>query len=476
MRTVPPSSIETVKRKLPGEWVVFLFVLVIFTWAYSYLGSLLILGENTTRSGSAQAAFVDAVYQSAAAGRAAPEDRRSIALALTRAFPHYTNGIVDPLFPWLMQGLAKEPPDEVFEAGKWRNFILSGFLLLCFGILAAKAFSFSGATAITLMGGFGVILERSTYFSSDALYYLIVLLAWICGMSLIRQNSLWLYGVFGGLLGLGYLTKPLVWPLALGFVIVSLARSFCIALRSRRDRGRGGLWNPSNQLVGFAMMIATFLLMTGSRLSYATSEFGDPFHSYHRYFIWLDSPAEASRFQQEHPGKAELSVLKAGERPGPVRYLREHGAAALVQRGAEGALVQIRSSVLGRAKWILVYGFVVFAVMGAFLWWAIRNQRDEVWRVQGTGAHWMLLYLGVVVAVMLFYAGVGTPVIRNNAMTTSLFLPILATFIWVSERYRRQLQRTRYGTWVNRVYLLLMMGPIVWISFRIGKAVMTPIA
>src|SRR5690606_11458074 len=214
--------------------------------------------------------------------------------------------------------------------------------------------------AIILMGGFGIILERSGYFSADALYFLLVVLTWLCALSLIRQNLLWLYGVFGILLGLSYLAKPLIWPIVAGFVIVSVARSLWMGLRSRRDREESGLWSPSNQLVGFAMTIAAFLLVTGPRLSYAAATFGDPFHSYQKYDVWLDSPAEAAAFQRTHPGRAELSAIPPGEKPGPLRFLREHGPAALAKRGAEGAFAQVRSSVLGRGGWILVYGFVVF--------------------------------------------------------------------------------------------------------------------
>src|SRR5690606_26018770 len=131
---------------------------------------------NTVRTGQPQAGFIDAVYQSASISSGRNPAEPSISSAFTRAFPQYTDGIVDPLLPWLMQGTSSEPPDVVFERGKWMNFILSGSLLVLFSLAAAKAFSFSGAAAIMLMGGFGIILERSAYFSPDALYYLLLVL------------------------------------------------------------------------------------------------------------------------------------------------------------------------------------------------------------------------------------------------------------------------------------------------------------
>ena len=453
-------------RKTLALWIVFLAMLVLYAWAYSYLGAVLILGKNTDRSGSTQAAFIEAVYRAASVGPEA--GRPSILGEFTSLLPQYTNGTVDPLFPWLLRGHAAATPDEVFEVGKWMNFILSGCLLLGFALAAARAFSFSGAMAVVLMGGFGVILERSAYFSPDAIYYLLVVLTWLCALSLIRQNHLWLYGVFGVLLGLSYLAKPLVWPIVLGFVLVSLIRSLWIAFHTRKDRQDAGTWSPSNQLVGFAMTIAAFLLITGPRLSYAAANFGDPLFSYQKYYIWFDTPSEAAVFQQQHPGKAELDAIPPGEMPGMIRYVKQNGLPALLERSAEGALAQVKSSVLGRGGWILVYGAFVFVVIAGIHRWAALHQSDEIWQVRGTSARWMLLFLGLVIAITLFYSGIGNPIIPHSALTTSLFLPILVTFIWISERYRRQLQRSQFARLVNGVYVVLMAGSILWITCRIA--------
>ena len=461
---VPPTT-PLRSRKTLALWTVFLGMLVLYAWAYSYLGAVLILGKNTNRTGSSQAAFVDAVYRAASVG--ADEERPSILGEFTKLLPQYPDGTVDPLFPWLLRGYATQPPDEVFEAGKWVNFILSGGLLLAFALAAARAFSFSGATAVVLMGGFGVILERSAYFSPDAIYYLLIVLTWLCALSLIRQNHLWLYGAFGVLLGLSYLAKPLVWPIVLGFLLVSVIRSFWVAFRTRKDRQDAGTWSPSNQLVGFAMTIAAFLLITGPRLSYAAANFGDPLHSYQKYFIWLDTPTEAALFQQQHPGKAELESIPPGEKPGMVRFVKQKGFTALIDRGMEGALAQVKSSVLGRGGWILVYGVFVCVVIAGIHRWAALHQNDEIWQVRGTSARWMLLFLGLVIAITLFYSGIGNPIIPHSAMTTSLFLPILVTFVWISERYRRQLQRSQFARLVNGVYVVLMAGAILWITCRI---------
>ncbi len=88
----------------------------------------------------------------------------------------------------------------------------------------------------------------------------------------------------------------------------------------------------------------------------------------------------------------------------------------------------------------------------------------------------MLLFLVLTFTLSLFHAGIGNPVIESNAIIPALFLPLLLTFIWISERYRRQLQRTRYANLVNRVYLAMMTLPIAWISFEIIKSIRSTIA
>ncbi len=475
--TEPTKQKSRKKGKTWGKWALFSLFLCLTTWAYTYLGTVLIEGANVSRIGNVQTQYIDAVYKAAAIGEDDPAATRSISYQFTQLLPQYTDGLIDPLWPWLMRKHSDAAPDDLFEAGKWRNMILSISVLVLFGLGAARAFSFTGAAAMILMGGFGVILERSAYFSSDAIYYLLVVMSWLCALSMIRQNQLWQYAVFGVLLGLAYLAKAMVWPIAAGFVLISIIRSIAAAMEARKKGDvSDGLWVPSNQLVGFAMMLTAFLLMVGPRMSYANTEFGDPFHSYQKYWIWMDSPAEAAEFQRAYPGRAELETLGVLERPGLIRYVNENGFTKLFKRGVDGAAHQLKSSVLGRGGWILGYGMFVLLVIGGIHRWAFWKQEHEVWRVRGTSARWMVLYLIIVFAITIFYAGVGNPVVRFNSMTTALFLPVLLTFFWIAERYRRQLQRSRYARLVNIVHFTLMALPVALQSYKIVRAMQAPIA
>jgi hypothetical protein len=467
----PPGT----KRRSWRRWSLFLCFLMLFAWAYCYLGTILIQEKNTTRTGNFQALYIEATYQAASFSRGNEAEPVSITSRFTRGLPQVSDGLVDPLWPWLASIYADEPPDILFEKGKWLNMLLSCSILVLLGLGAAQAFSFSGAAALILMGGFGVILERSTYYSADAIYLLLIVLAWLCALSLIRQNHLWLYGIFGVLLGWALLAKSPVWPLFAGFLVMSVVRTIVPLAYSKRNSAADNLWSQTNQLVGLAIFFTAFLLVTGPRMTYLAREYEDPFFNISQYMVWLDSPAEAMRFQ-ESVRESGVGEIPEADRPGLSRFVRQKGFGELFHRGWEGGLAQLQSSMFSRQGWILFYTFAVFCIVAGIHRWAMWKQNEETWRVRGTSARWMLFFLASVFALSVFYAGIGNPVVQNNAIMTALFLPILLTFIWISERYRRQLQRTRYEILANRIYSGLMVIPIGWISFRIFQAIQTPVA
>ncbi|MEM6917134.1 MAG: hypothetical protein AAF491_11265, partial [Verrucomicrobiota bacterium] len=276
----PEDSPYRANGKSWRRWYGFLAFLMVYTWAYLFLGSILVVEKNTDRLGNVQAGHIESVYQSIGIEPGTGGGGNSIAGERTsRVLPSYTDGVVQPLWPWLMGPFASLSPDELFLRGKWFNLCFSCALMVLLGVAAARAFSFTGSAAIILMGGFGVILERSAFFSPDAVYYLLITLTWLFGLSLIRENRLWLYALFGVFVGLTFLARPPVWPLMSAFLIVSVIRSLFESWRSKKAEPEESGWVNSNQMVGFAMLMTAFLIVTGPRLSFANERFGSPLHS-----------------------------------------------------------------------------------------------------------------------------------------------------------------------------------------------------
>ncbi|MEM7697375.1 MAG: hypothetical protein AAF236_03115 [Verrucomicrobiota bacterium] len=453
--------------------------LIFFVFAYIYLGSILILQEDRPVSGTVQQDYLDIVYQSELENEQIDGAQISVNASLTRLFPYYTDGELGPFWPWLMRPYSDLPPPDLLKRGQWINLFVTCSLLVFLGIAAANAFSFPGAIAILSIGGFGILLERSTYFSPDAFYYLTIVLVWLCVLTLIRRNQLWHYALLGALLSVAYLLKPMIWPIIVGFLIVSLGRTLGYWIRYRRQADLNvseDTWNPTNQLVGFAMLVTAFVLIAGPSFSFANERFGSPFHAYSKYSVWMDSPEEAELFRMNHPSRDELLAIADEDRPSLSNLIDRLGWGGVLGRASEGAANQISGSALSRTGWLLAYGLAIVVIAALFHRWVTKRQSQEIWQLRGTHAFWMLLFAGIVTFLTLGYTGIADPVIRGHPMTTSLFVPIWLTFIWIAERYRRQLQRSRFGILVNRVYLALLSIPIGWVCWRVFQALRIPLA
>ena len=55
-------------------------------------------------------------------------------------------------------------------------------------------------------------------------------------------------------------------------------------------------------------------MTAGPRLSFASDKFGDPFHSYPGYWMWMDDFDEGSRFMVNHSSKDALKAMKPEEK------------------------------------------------------------------------------------------------------------------------------------------------------------------
>ena len=210
-------------------------------------------------------------------------------------------------------------------------------------------------------------------------------------------------------------------------------------------------------------------------MSYSAREHDTTVHNVPSKTLWLESQNEALQFQQRVREEGMAAIPKE-ERPGAVRYLKENGFGALFSEPGKAQSASFNLACSAERAGSCSTHSGVFAVVAVIHRLAIWKQNEETWLVRGTSARWMLLFLALTFALSLFHAGIGTPVIESNAIIPALFLPLLLTFIWISERYRRQLQRTRYANLVNRIYLAMMTLPIAWISIEIIKSIRSTIA
>src|SRR6056297_2251259 len=94
----PGRSVVRRKRSWKS-WYLFLVFLMAYTWAYLFLGTILVVEKNSSRLGNVQAAHIESVYQATTTTAAPATSDQAMTNRATRFLPHYTDGISQPLWP-----------------------------------------------------------------------------------------------------------------------------------------------------------------------------------------------------------------------------------------------------------------------------------------------------------------------------------------------------------------------------------------
>ncbi|MCB1091149.1 MAG: hypothetical protein KDL87_06445 [Verrucomicrobiae bacterium] len=491
----PPSSGAPTSGARPSPdwraWAAFGGFLIIYAWLYFFLGTHLIHQTNQDRLNWDQQHNIVMSLRSLEREKQPIGPGESVTAALWRSFPHYTDGVVNPLWPWIAARFATEDHEAYFVRGKWFNVILTGVFLLGLGLVAARAFSIPAAMAILLTGGLAAMLPRAPYFQPEPVYYLCFFLAWVCALSLMRRNSLWMYGVLGLLLGLSYLAKTSIQAFALAFIGVTTLRCLVEWWRGRKrvagTPAIGDQWNVANHFIGLAVLAMTFLGTTGARLSYANEAFGSPFHSYPGYWMWMDDFQQGADFMQRYPNAEALAKLPAVEKPSAGNYLKRHSMAEVVERLRHGTMEKMGDFLApkewrksGRELvpfrgWLLGAVGLALAVMAGMRWWAKRQKERWIWPVVSQSARWMLLFAAGTFVISALAFGFYEPIGKGDRFMLGLYLPVVVTFIWVAERFRRQLQRTDLARWANRAYFGILGLVILAVGARMIQLVADPV-
>lgn len=474
----------------PRAWAGFGLFLAGFVWLWFFVGTHLIHQTNQDRLNWDQQHNIVMAFRSLEREQQPIGPGESVTAALGRSFPHYTDGVVNPLWPWIASRFAIADHEAFFVRGKWFNLILMGVFLVGFGIIAARSFSIPSAMALLLAAGFGAILPRAAYFQPEPLYYLCFFLSWVCALSLLRRNTLWLYGILGMLLGLSYLAKTSIQAFVLSFAGVTTLLCLSEWWRTRRTRGPAPAderWSLPNHLIGLAVLAMAFFATTGARLSYANEVFGDPFHSYPGYWMWLDDFGQGADFMQRYANAEALALLPAAQKPSAGNYLRTHSAAEALARLRHGTTEKLEDFLApkewrksGRELipfrgWLLAGFGALLAAMAGMRWWARRRSDRWIWPVGSQSARWMLLFAAATFAISALAFGFYEPIGKGDRFLLALYLPLAMTAVWVAERFRRQLQRTDLAVPANRVFYGVQAAICLAVLVRMAVLVADPV-
>ena len=491
------SSPET--SSLPGPsrpwagWIAFGAFLIGFTWLYFYFGAHLIYQTNRDRLNYDQQHNITMSLKALEREDLPIGPGESVTAALWRSFPHFTDGVVNPLWPWIAARFAHDDHEIFFLRGKWFNVILGGVFLVGLGLIVARSFSILSGVVVVLLGGFGSVLPRAPFFQPETIYFILLFAAWSCAISLMKRNTLWQYALLGFLLGAAYLAKTSIQPFVLVFLAVTTLRSLIEWFRSRRHkRTADERWSLPNQFIGLAVMGMMFFSMTGPRLSYANTAYGNPFHSYPGYWMWMDDFEQGAEFMRKYGSREQLESLPPDQKPSAVNYLRTHKPAEIWERLRQGTIkkfdelmfpTEARQNpkrtkawkrLLPQRGWLLIWEGVILLTMAGFYVAALRGKEKLIWRIGPQNARWGLLFaVGTFVLYTLAY-GFYEPIGKGDRFMLSLYLPMVMTCVWMAERFRRQLRRTGRARLVNRLFAAMQWVVILTVSWRLVEMLRTP--
>lgn len=477
------------------SWTLAAVFLVIFTGLYHFFGANLIYQTNQDRTRFDQQHNITLAELSAERAAQPIQPGENVTAGLWRAFPHYTDGVVNPLWPWIAAKLGVEKGEhrQLFERGKWFNVRLTALFLVLLGLICVRVFSACGAIIVVLLAGFGSFLERAVYFHPEPLYYILLLLCWSCALALLRRNDILLYVAFGLTLGLTWLAKSSVQPLALAFLGVTSVRFAFEWWRRRRGRASDERWSLPTHFIGLAAAATAFLIVAGPRMTYANNYYGAPMHSYPSYWMWMDDFEQGADFLRKYPNREALETLSDEDRPSARKYLREHSTAEIADRMTSGVKAKLDEMLLPRGikqnkardkswkfllpdrGWYLGWVCLTMLVISA-LRWSVRNETDAGLRsLKSESAGWMLAFSLATFAIATAAYGFYTPIGKGDRFMLSMYAPLVLTFVWITERFRRQMRHTTKAAITRKVYIGMQSVLLLAISLRLIELLRTPL-
>ncbi len=274
-----------------------------------------------------------------------PDFTLSFSQPLRRMIPHRTDGLVQPLWPWMAawMGDGTDLMNVMQGTGLFRLGMAGGFLLLL-GIICARLFSLPAALWVVLMGAIHGLLPVLPYFTGESLHQITLVILWLACLQAMRQNSLWVYAAIGGIGAVAWLSEArLVLPIILVFLMVATLRALWgwaaahFAVQPRRS-----LWLWRNHWLGSLMLVASFLVVAGPRLSEAHQRFGDAFFTHADHARWLSDAKSAQDWMESHRDAESLQRVPVLDRPSMTNTLSTESLPHILERLRRGAWLLTR--------------------------------------------------------------------------------------------------------------------------------------
>lgn len=391
-----------------------------------------------------------------------PDFTQSFSEPLNRMIPHRTDGLVQPLWPWLAAWM-HDPLDvgaTLRGTGMFRLGLTLGFLAVL-GLVAARSFSLPAALWIVLMAALHGFVPVLPFFTGEVLFHIALLALWLGCLYALQRNSLWVYGIIGISGALAWLTEDrVVLPVLVVFVLISSMRAVWGWVTAHFSRMPGiSLWRWRNHWLGLILLVTMFLFVSGPRLAESHELFGEAFYSHVDEVRWLDTAAEAQRWIEKHPNAASLARDSVLERPTMAGALGSRSSGEILTRLGSGGLSVRRQ--LGAALPQLEVMLGLLCLLTLLAWKGCPKAAHAGERLHPeTATCALFVFVSVTAcAVIALWDAEVLPVRHLHALVMLLALSLA----WGAESVLRRARRRGLSRHIISGYQVAMWGMCAWV-------------
>jgi hypothetical protein len=389
-----------------------------------------------------------------------PDFTHSISEPLKQMLPHRTDGVVQPLWAWVVTCLdvGSGRADLLKRAFVFQVGLALAFWLLL-GITCARSFTLPAALLVMQISLFHGFMPTLAEMSSGTLYLVLFLLSWVTCVYALQRNSLWIYGLVGAFTALAYLTEARVLPLLWVFIFISTVRALWGWLESHWRAHLGtSQWLKKNHRFGLIVLAACFGFIAGPRVVESGELFGQGFYHHLEAVRWLDEPSEAAAWIERQSEPGSVKKLPLHERLSAARYLHEHSLAQIQQRITDG-LNTLWQQYAQDGGWPLALLMLLVLSLAGLVCWATPQASHAGQRLHPETSTTVLFILGASLSLIAIAAW-DLRVLPETDLH-ALLPPLALSLIWGSESLirrarRRGASRILFGAYQAVLWLLIM--------------------
>lgn len=388
-----------------------------------------------------------------------PEFTRSFSEPLKRMVPHRTDGIAQPLWPWVAAWMhdSADVPGSLRRAGVFRLGLVVGFLILL-GITCVRSFTLPGALLVLLITGFHGFLPVVGFYTGATLFHLFFLLSWIACVYGLQRNSLWVYGLIGVFCALAYMSEDRALPLVFVFIFVSSARAFWGWLHMHWAKMEStSLWVWRNHLFGLILLVTMAGFIAGPRLAETQAKFGRGLFSYVDQVRWLEDAESAQAWIAKHPDADSLKAPPVQERLNAQIYLDSHTQPEVRERLVRG-LGELWRCYAQDGGWQLVILMLILAALSAAVRWGTPKASHAGQRLHPETATTVLFILGA--GATLIGIAAWDAAVWDVDQVRALLAPLALSLIWACESVLRRARRRSAARIITVSYQIALSAMI----------------